>query len=92
MSLMRICMGTPDFAASAWYSYDDLPRGQTDPEMQCFSIAPDRRYVLPILKLALRENADLKFFASPWSPPGWMKTNGALCGGGIEPQHFASLA
>jgi len=25
MSLMRICIGTPDFTASPWYSYDDLP-------------------------------------------------------------------
>ncbi len=92
MSLMRICMGTPDFTASAWYSYDDLPPGQTDPEMRRFSIAKDREYVLPILKLALRKHAHLKFFASPWSPPGWMKTNGALCGGAIKPRHFASLA
>ncbi len=92
MSLMRICMGTPDFTASAWYSYDDLPSGQTDPEMRYFSIAEDRQYVLPILKLALQKNAHLKFFASPWSSPGWMKTNGSLCGGGIDPQHFASLA
>lgn len=92
MSLMRICMGTPDFTASAWYSYDDLPHGQTDPEMQSLSIAKDRQYVLPILKLALRKNAHVKFFASPWSPPGWMKTNDALCGGRIDPQHFAALA
>jgi len=92
MSLMRICMGTPDFTASAWYSYDDMPPGQTDPDMKHFSIEKDKEYVLPILKLALQKNPDLVFFASPWSPPGWMKTNDSLCGGRIEPQHFGALA
>ena len=92
MSLMRVCMGTPDFTASAWYSYDDMPPGQTDPDMKRFSIEKDRAYVLPILKLAQQKNPDLVFFASPWSPPGWMKTNDSLCGGRIEPRHFGSLA
>lgn len=92
MSLMRICIGTPDFTASPWYSYDDMPPGQTDPEMKHFSIEKDREYVLPILKLAQQKNPDLVFFASPWSPPAWMKTNGNLCGGRIDPQHFRSFA
>ena len=92
MSLMRICMGTPDFTGSPWYSYDDMPPGQTDSEMKHFSIAKDTEYVLPVLKLAQAKNPDLVFFASPWSPPGWMKTNGSLCGGRIEPQHFGPLA
>lgn len=92
MSLMRICIGTPDFTASPWYSYDDMPPGQTDPELKHFSIDKDRAYVLPILKLALQKNPDLVFFASVWSPPGWMKTNGKLGGGKIAPKHFPSLA
>jgi glucosylceramidase len=81
MNLMRICIGTPDFTASPWYSYDDVPPGQTDPELKHFSIEKDRQYVLPILKLALKKNPSLKFFASPWSPPAWMKTNNSMCGG-----------
>jgi O-glycosyl hydrolase len=92
MSLMRICIGTPDFTASPWYSYDDMPAGRSDPELKHFSIDKDREYVLPALKLALAKNPDLMFFASPWSPPGWMKTNDSLCGGRIDPRHFPSLA
>lgn len=92
MSLMRICIGTPDFTASPWYSYDDMPPGQTDPDFEHFSVEKDRDYVLPVLKLALAKNPNLTFFASPWSPPGWMKTNGSLCGGRIDPQHFRSFA
>jgi glucosylceramidase len=92
MNLMRICFGTADFTASPWYSYDDPPNGQPDPELKHFSIEKDRKYVLPILKLALKINTDLKFFASPWSPPAWMKTNKSLCGGRINPQFYGPFA
>jgi glucosylceramidase len=92
MNLMRISIGTPDFTASPWYSYDDRPPGEEDPELKHFSIEKDRKYVLPVLKLALEKNPELRFHAAPWSPPGWMKTNGALCGGRIDPEHFGSFA
>jgi O-glycosyl hydrolase len=92
MSLMRICIGTPDFTASPWYTYDDLLPDQKDPELRHFSIAKDREYVLPIIKLARKLNPQLKFLASPWSPPGWMKTNDRICGGKINPDHFPHYA
>jgi O-glycosyl hydrolase len=92
MSLMRICIGTPDFTASPWYTYDDMPPGEKDPELKHFSIAKDREYVLPVLKLAKKVNPQLKFFASPWSPPAWMKTNDRIGGGSINPEHFGPLA
>ncbi len=92
LSLVRLCIGTPDFTASPWYSYDDLPPGQTDPELKQFSIARDRDYVLPMIKAAQRINPDLRFFASPWSPPAWMKTTGRLGGGAIDRRHFKALA
>jgi glucosylceramidase len=44
MNLMRICIGTPDFTGDPWYSYDDLPPGETDPELRRFSIGKDRAY------------------------------------------------
>ncbi|MHC4226000.1 MAG: glycoside hydrolase family 30 protein [Planctomycetota bacterium] len=92
MNLMRICIGTPDFTGSPWYSYDDMPTGQKDPRLKRFSIEKDRQYVLPILKLALEKNPELRFFAAPWSPPAWMKTNDNLCGGRIDPRYFGSYA
>jgi len=69
MNLMRICIGTPT-SRPPWYSYCDLPPGETDPELRRFSIERDARYILPVLQLARRKNPDLLFFASPWSPPG----------------------
>ncbi|MCC6490172.1 MAG: glycosyl hydrolase, partial [Candidatus Hydrogenedentes bacterium] len=45
MNLMRICIGTPDFTGEPWYSYDDMPAGQTDEDLKNFSIEKDRAYV-----------------------------------------------
>jgi glucosylceramidase len=92
MNLMRICIGTSDFAPGPFYSYDDLPAGQEDPGLDRFSIERDREYVLPVLKAAQRINPGLRFFAAPWTPPPWMKTNGRYGGGSLRPEcypHFA---
>ena len=89
MNLMRICIGTPDFTASPWYTYADVPG---DMELEHFSIEKDREYVLPILKMALEKNPDLLFFASPWSPPGWMTTNGKIGGGRFDSKYYAVYA
>lgn len=92
MNLMRICIGTPDFTGEPWYSYDDTPEGRPDPKLEHFSIEKDRAYVLPVLKKALEINPDLLFFASPWSPPGWMKTTGDMIGGHLLPEWYGVYA
>lgn len=92
MNLMRICMGTPDFTGDPWYSYDDMPPGEKDPDLSHFSIERDRTYILPVLKLALAKNLELKFYASPWSPPGWMKTSDDLIGGHLYPRYYEAYA
>lgn len=92
MSLMRLCIGTPDFTGDAWYTYNDLPAGAEDPELERFSIEPDRRYLLPVLREARAVNPELRFFASPWSPPGWMKTTGSIIGGELKPEWYAAYA
>jgi glucosylceramidase len=92
MNLMRICMGTPDFTGDPWYSYNDLGPGKTDPELKRFSIEKDLAYILPVLKLAKQKNRDLLFFASPWSPPGWMKSTGTMIGGHLLRQWYPAYA
>lgn len=88
MNLMRLCIGTSDFVGEPYYSYNDLPPGETDLALEKFSIEKDRGYVLPAIKLAKEKNPDLLFFASPWSPPGWMKSNGNLAGGKVRPEFY----
>lgn len=65
----RISVGANDYAAS-WYSYDETPG---DYNMEHFSIARDQEHVLPYIREAQKRSPDMKFFASPWSPPTWMK-------------------
>lgn len=92
MSLMRITIGTPDFTGDPWYSYCDLPAGETDAELRRFSIERDRTYILPVIKLAREHRPDLRFFASPWSPPGWMKSTGSLIGGKLLREWYPAYA
>jgi len=92
MNLMRICIGTPDFTGDPWYTYDDVPPGETDPELKRFSIEKDKSYVLPVLKLVRQKNPELLFFASPWSPPGWMKSTGTMIGGDLLPRWYPVYA
>lgn len=92
INLARICIGTPDFTAEPWYSYHDLPPGQRDPELTQFSIDRDRTYILPVIKEALQINPELRLFASPWSPPGWMTSTGDMIGGHLLPEHYDAYA
>lgn len=87
-NVCRICIGSSDCSTSL-FSYDD---GDCDPDLRRFSIERDRGYVLPILREARSFNPDLFLFASPWSPPGWMKSNGSLLGGCMRHTYMASYA
>jgi glucosylceramidase len=88
LSIGRIPIGASDYS-TATYSYDD---GAADPELKRFSVDRDRDYVLPILRAALDANPDLFFFASPWSPPAWMKYSNSMLGGNIRPEHINAYA
>ena len=81
LSVLRQPMGASDFVAGDFYTYDDVPAGETDYAMEDFTIAHDRPRILPLLRQALRLNPDLTVVATPWSPPAWMKTNDSLIGG-----------
>jgi glucosylceramidase len=92
VSFLRQPMGATDFSASGNYSYDDVPAGQTDPNLANFSIAHDTTYVIPLLQRALAVNPAIKIVAVPWSPPAWMKKSGTMNGGNMNTAYFPSLA
>jgi glucosylceramidase len=92
ISFLRQPMGASDFSASGNYSYDDMPAGQTDPNLTNFSIAHDTAYIIPLIKQALTINPNVKVVALPWSPPAWMKTTGTMNGGNMNTTYFPSLA
>ncbi len=79
LGVVRVPIGASDFTRDGRpYSYDDLPRGASDPTLAHFSVAHDDAYIVPTLRAALRLRPGLTTIASMWSPPAWMKTNERL--------------
>lgn len=86
----RIPIGANDYALSR-YSLDDVPG---DWNLEEFSIARDQEALIPYIRSAQAIQPDLQFWASAWSPPGWMKSNGASDSGALidSPQVYDALA
>lgn len=89
-SLARTSIHSCDFSSES-YTYDDIPG---DTSLTHFSIAHDERYRIPFIKAAIAAaNDHLTIFASPWSPPAWMKTNNhMLKGGKLKPEYRQAWA
>lgn len=91
ISYLRISVGASDLDAEV-FSYNDLPEGETDENMDKFSLGPDREYLIPVLQEILEIYPEMKIMASPWSPPIWMKTNKASKGGSLMPKYYSAYA
>lgn len=83
ISYLRLTMGASDFSLSN-FSYDDMPTGQTDFQLEHFSLSQDTLDVVPMAKAILEVNPDMTYLGSPWSPPAWMKTSGNMVGGSLK--------
>jgi glucosylceramidase len=66
----RIPMGATDYAMDR-YTLDEVAGG--DPTMAGFSITRDEQKLIPFVLAAKAVKPDLRFWASPWTPPTWMK-------------------
>ena len=77
LNVGRLTIGSSDYSAEV-YTYDDV---NDDTSLQHFSIERDKEYIIPIIKEILEIKPNLTLFASPWSPPAWMKTGGSIGGG-----------
>ena len=77
-TICRMPVAANDFALN-WYSYNET---DGDFEMENFSIDNDKKTLVPFIKNAKQYNPDIKIWASPWSPPSWMKYN----------KHYASTS
>lgn len=83
LSVMRLPIASTDLSRSH-ASYDDMPAGQSDPQMQHFSADMDRADVFPTVREALKLNPRMTLIASPWSMPAWMKTKPTMNGGALR--------
>lgn len=86
----RLPIGASDFAVDR-YTLDESPG---DYEMAAFSVARDRLRLIPYVKAALQVRPDLKFWASAWTPPTWMKSPATFDGGAFrdEPAIYEAYA
>ena len=91
ISYLRISIGSSDLEATT-FSYNDLPSGQSDRELKKFSLFPDRKDLIPVLKQILRINPKIKIMASPWSAPVWMKDKNSFIGGSLKPDLYGVYA
>ncbi|WP_233225593.1 ricin-type beta-trefoil lectin domain protein [Amycolatopsis sp. CA-126428] len=91
LSFIRNPLGASDLARYS-YTFDDVPAGQTDPNLTHFSIAHDQADVLPLTKQAKQLNPQAKIMASPWSAPPWMKDNDSYLLGWVESQYYPAYA
>ena len=83
-TVVRTNMNSCDFSSA---SYDYV--AENDSSLQSFDIAPDRKFKLPMIKMAQEKiGDDLVFYISPWSPPAWMKTNNHMLRGGELKKEF----
>ena len=88
MNLMRICIGSSDFTGREFYTYNDMPPGELDLGLEHFSIEKDIEYgIISVLRKTLAVNPGVRFIASPWSPPGWMKTSDSIVGGSFKSEY-----
>jgi glucosylceramidase len=77
-SLMRTNINSCDFSSD---SYTYVSEG--DKALETFSIEHDKRFKLPMIKRAFEVSKNkMTLFASPWSPPAFMKDNNQMLQGG----------
>lgn len=89
-TLCRTHIHSCDFSSES-YSYTEVPG---DSALKHFTIERDLKFKIPFIKAAAaRAGTGFRLFASPWSPPAWMKSNGSMLHGGtLRPEYRQAWA
>ncbi len=83
----RTCINSCDFSIDLYTYVSD-----GDATLESFNIDRDRKYVIPFIKDAQKYTGEeLVIFASPWSPPAYMKTNESPFQGGSLKEEYKAL-
>ena len=88
-TLARTNIHSCDFSSDSYTYVSD-----GDKDLKSFSLAHDEQFRIPFIKQAIAAaGGKLTLFASPWSPPAWMKDNhDMLHGGKLLPAYYQSWA
>jgi glucosylceramidase len=79
----RIPIGASDYAVDR-YTDDEVASG-TDDQLASFSIDRDAMKLIPFIKAAQAVKGNIRFWASPWTPPTWMKQGPFSTGNMVTP-------
>ena len=85
----RIPIGASDYSftdakkdkASGRYTLNETAG---DNDMKNFSLDRDKKNLIPFVQAALALRPDLRLWASPWTPPTWMKSPAKFDGGTMK--------
>ena len=88
-TLARTSIHSCDFSTDS-YTYID----EGDAKLTTFTIEHDKKYRIPFIKKAIEAaGGKLTLYASPWSPPAFMKSNKTMLNGGkLLPEYYQSWA
>jgi glucosylceramidase len=88
-SLCRTPIHSSDFSSGSFTYIEEGDKG-----LKTFTIAHDQTYRIPLIKKAIKAaGGSLLLYASPWSPPAFMKNNkNMLQGGKLLPEYFDAWA
>lgn len=88
-TLGRTNIHSSDFSSG---SYTYVQEG--DKDLKTFSVEHDKQFRIPFIKQAIAAaGGKLTMYASPWSPPAFMKTNGSMLKGGkLKPEYYQTWA
>lgn len=87
-TLGRTSINSCDFSSES-YTYVT----NNDLTLASFNISHDLKYRIPFIKevLATAGRKHFRLFASPWSPPAWMKSNDSMLHGGQLKREYYKL-
>lgn len=88
-TLARTNIHSCDFSSGSYTYVDD-----NDTALKSFNIKHDEQFRIPLIKAAMAAaGGRFTLYASPWSPPAWMKTNNnMLKGGKLKPEYRQAWA
>ena len=77
-TIARTNINSCDFSSDSYTYVQD-----NDKDLTTFDVKHDRQYKIPFIKQAMQAaGGKLTLYASPWSPPAWMKDNNSMLQGG----------
>ncbi len=88
-TLGRTNIHSCDFSSASYTYVKD-----NDSALKTFTVKHDEQFRIPLIKRAMEmSGGNLKLYASPWSPPAWMKDNNSMLHGGkLLPRYYQSWA